>query len=46
MLTLCVKSNIRDKSALSHHSHKNYGSNVHISLKKQERKLSKLTYNF
>ena len=44
-LTSHMKSNIRDKGALSHHNHKNCDSNVCISSKKQERKLNKLTYN-
>ena len=44
-LTSRVELNMRDKGASSHHSHKDCGSNVHISPKKQERKLSKLAYN-
>ena len=44
-LTSRMESNMRDKGALSHHSHKDCGSNVHISSKEQERKLSKLAYN-
>ena len=44
-LTSHVELNMRDKGASSHHSHKDCGSNVHISSKEQERKLSKLAYN-
>ena len=44
-LTSYVELNMRNKGALSHHSHKDCDSNAHISLKKQERKLIKLAYN-
>ena len=44
-LTSHMESNMRDKGASSHHSRKDCGSNVHISLKEQERKLSKPAYN-
>ena len=44
-LTSRVELNMRDKGASSHHSHKDCGSNVCISSKEQERKLSKPAYN-
>ena len=44
-LTSRVESNMRDKGASSHHSRKDHGSNVRISPKEQERKLSKPAYS-
>ena len=44
-LTSRVELNMRDKSASSHHGRKDRGSNVRISPKEQERKLSKPAYN-